>query len=159
MRLFSDTQLTIIFIALFVVSIRANGQNTSKKTPPVSLVCKASQDVLATDLYGPWVLEFSAAGATKPGSNTQSTRLFFKQNPEFAESLAGEFNLSGLRMEVFGDIEDGALDLEESANGKDISAIWKGRISEGSCGQAITGTRRMEATQTEQGFVLRRAGW
>lgn len=76
--------------------------------------------------------------------------------------MAGEFSLNGLRLAVFGDMEDGALDLEESANGKDMSAIWKGRIAEGSCGLAITGMRRLVATQnaqTEQRFVLRRAGW
>jgi hypothetical protein len=64
-----------------------------------------------------------------------------------------------VRHDVYGDIEGGALDFEESNNGKDIIAIWKGRVSEAGCGRAISGKRRDVLTQTEQNFVLRRAGW
>jgi hypothetical protein len=159
MKSIKHIRFTIILIALCAQYTTANGQNGLKNDTLTSSACKASKDWIASDFYGDWVLEISEAGATNASGMTQSTRLLFKQNPEFAESLAGEFSLNGWRMEVFGDIEAGALDLEESANGKDISAIWKGGVSEGSCAKAITGTRRILASQTEQRFVLRRAGW
>ena len=87
------------------------------------------------------------------------TRLHMQRNPEYAESLAGSYRLGENLHEVFGDIEQGALDLEESANGKDISALWKGRVLEGSCGQTIVGKRRSTLDNSEQDFVLRRPGW
>jgi hypothetical protein len=159
MKHLKHLRFTIILIALCAQYITANSQNGLKNDASTSTACNANKDWIASDFYGNWVLELSSAGAVGAGGNLQSTRLIFKQNPEFAQSLAGEFSLGGMRVEVFGDIEDGALDLEESANGKDISAIWKGRVAGGSCGQAIIGTRRLEAEQTEQRFVLRRAGW
>jgi hypothetical protein len=149
-------RFTIIFIALCACFIRAHGQNEPKNASYLNAPsCKAAADFVNTDFFGSWVLELRSAGSTA----TQTTRLTFKRNPEFAESLAGEFDWQGARIEVFGDIEAGNLELEESNNGKDISALWKGRIAEGSCGQAVSGTRRLLATQTEQSFVLRRAGW
>jgi hypothetical protein len=148
-------RFTIILIALCAVLMPTTGQNSSQNSlKSAAPACPVAKDLVNTDLFGAWVLELqSAAGAAV------STRLTMERNPEFAESLAGHFMQGSVRYEVFGDIEDGALDLEESNNGKDIIAIWKGRVSEGSCGQAITGTRRFVATQAEQRFVLRRAGW
>jgi hypothetical protein len=140
-------QNTIIFIALCAGFVPAIGQNEPKNT---LTNCPAAIDLINTDLFGAWTLELQG---------TASTRLTMARNPEFAESLAGNFMLASARHEVFGDIEDGALDLEESNNGKDIIAIWKGRVVSGSCGQAITGTRRLTANQREQSFVLRRSGW
>ena len=148
--------ITLIFIALCAVFVRANGQNELKNTSGQSAPsCKATADFINTDFFGAWVLELRRAD----GATAQTTRLTFKRNPEFAESLAGEFDWQGARIMVFGDIEAGNLDLEESDNGKDIGGLWKGRIAEGSCGQAVSGTRHILATQTEQSFVLRRAGW
>jgi hypothetical protein len=157
-------RFTIFLIAIFSISTWASGQNNAPNpvstrvdnSLTLSISCIASKDVMAKDLYGNWVLELKSI--TEPPSLI-STRLSFKQNPEFSESLAGQFSLQSKTVEVFGDIEEGALELEESDNGKDISALWMGRIAEGSCGQAITGTRRMLATQTTQQFVLRRTGW
>jgi hypothetical protein len=144
----------IILIAASAHPIWAIAQNDSKNSASTSVSCKADKALVASDFYGTWVLVLrSGEGAA------QTAQLLLKQNPEFAESLAGEFILNGQRIEVFGDIEEGVLELEESANGKDISALWKGRLAEGGCGQAITGTRRILAIQTEQSFVLRRAGW
>ncbi len=159
MKYLKAHRITIILIALGAQFTTASSQNSLKNELSTFVSCKASKDWVATDLYGEWILELSETNAAGASSSTFNARLLFKQNPEFAESLAGDFSLSGQRLEVFGDVEDGALDLEESANGKDIRALWKGRISEGSCGKAITGTRRFVATQTEQRFVLRRAGW
>jgi hypothetical protein len=147
---------TIFFIANYCLLASGEAQISSTNLSNTSTRCLSTSTLVAQDMYGNWVLELSAP---IPSASAQTAHLVFKQNPEFAESLAGEFSLGNERLEVFGDIEEGALDLEESANGKDISALWKGRIAEGSCGQAIIGTRRIVATQIEQSFVLRRMGW
>ena len=50
------------------------------------------------------------------------------------------------------------MSLEESDDGTRISAVWDGTVAEGSCGTAITGTRRAGELMTN--FVLRRSrGW
>ena len=144
--------ITINFIALCAYFMSATAQNSLKNGTPAP-VCIASKDLANTDLFGAWSLLLEGGG------NSIVTRLQLQRNPEFAESLAGSFQMGEKKFEVFGDIEDGALDLEETANGADISAIWTGRVVEGSCGQTILGTRRSVADNAEQSFVLRRPGW
>ena len=150
--------LTIFFIALCAVWMPAIGQNDLKSAAEKAASCPEAKDLVNTDLFGAWTLELqSNAGAAV------TTRLTLERNPEFAESLAGFFLQGNIRHEVFGDIEAGVLDLEESSNGKDIIAIWKGRVVSGGCSPAIAGSRRIVGaaanTQAEQSFVLRRAGW
>lgn len=147
------TRYALIFIANFAVFTSAIGQISSANPASTALKCPAIKDLVNTDLFGAWSLLIEGAG------RSQVTRLQMLRNPEFAESLAGSFTLDEKKFEVFGDIEDGAFELEETDNGKDISAIWKGRVVEGSCGQTILGTRRETANNSEQNFVLRRPGW
>jgi hypothetical protein len=130
----------------------ATAQNSLKNGTPAP-ICIASKDLVNTDLFGAWSLLLEGSG------RSVVTRMQLQRNPEFAESLAGNFQIGEKKIEVFGDIEEGAVDLEESANGKDIDAIWTGRVVEGSCGQTILGTRRQVLDNAEQGFVLRRPGW
>jgi hypothetical protein len=147
------TYFAIIFIAINALGACGNAQIHAQNSAPISSICKSSKELINTDLFGAWTLQLqTAAGAI-------STRLTMERNPEFAESLAGHFFNIAKRHDVFGDIEDGALEFEESNNGKDIIALWRGRVTDGSCGQAITGTRRLVNTTIEQNFVLRRAGW
>lgn len=150
------SRFTIIFIALCAGYMPAGAQNSLKndsKIDSASPRCIASQELVNTDLFGAWSVLLEGGG------QSIVTRMQLQRNPEFAESLAGSFSLGAQAFEVFGDIEAGAIDLEESANGKDISAIWKGRVVEGSCGQTILGTRRNVADNKEQSFVMRRPGW
>ena len=130
----------------------ATAQN-SLKNGTSAPACTASKDLVNTDLFGAWSLLLEGAGSSVV------TRMQLQRNPEFSESLAGYFQIDTKKFEVFGDIEEGAFDLEESANGKDIHAIWTGRVVEGSCGQTILGTRRNVTDNTKQSFVLRRPGW
>ncbi len=147
-------RFTIISIALCAGFMPAIGQNEPKNDTKTAANCPDAKDLINTDLFGAWTLELpNGVGA----ANT--TRLTLERNPEFAESLAGNFLQDTIGHEIFGDIEAGMLDLEESNNGKDIIALWKGRVQEGSCGKAITGTRRLVDTTLEQNFLLRRAGW
>jgi hypothetical protein len=120
----------------------------------MTVSCKGAQELINTDLFGAWVLDLQVSPST-----VLSSRLELFRNPDWAESLAGHFMLQGKKHEVFGDVEGGSLEFDETDNGKDIRAIWKGRIAEGSCNAAILGTRRDVATNLEQPFVMRRSGW
>lgn len=149
-------RFTIIFIAACAINAPSIGQFDSKNNVTTGIsACTSAQALINTDLFGAWTLELQGAA----GQSASVHAFSMQRNPEFAESLAGHFVQNGVRHEVFGDIEEGALDMEETNNGKDIRALWKGRVAEGSCGRAITGTRRLLDSQTEQTFILRRAGW
>ena len=54
--------------------------------------------------------------------------LVLRQHPEFAASLRGEFELAGVRSIASGDVEEGEFNLDESHDGKRLSAFWNGRL-------------------------------
>jgi hypothetical protein len=154
----------LFLIAFCALSVSANDQNDLKNSGSNAVTgpatCKAVSELVSSDFYGDWILALQTTDRSAGTNATvQNARLTLNRNPDFPESLSGEVSLNGQRTEVFGDIEDGTLEFEESINGKDISAIWKGKIADGSCGRAITGTRTLTANGTEQGFVMRRGGW
>jgi hypothetical protein len=162
---FHRWQYAIIFIAIGAINTGAHAEKRLKndvfqisfevfhaQMQPVS--CKAVRQLVNTDLFGVWVLDLQQGSA-----GAVSARLELFQNPEWKESLAGRFTLSGSAREMFGDVEEGAVEFEETDNGQDIRAIWKGRVAEGSCNTAILGTRRDVTSNIEQPFVLRRSGW
>jgi hypothetical protein len=149
---------TIIFIAACAVFHWATAQNASENaTQSASASCPAARAIISTDLYGVWTLELAAAGAAA-ASATQHGSVQFEQNPEYEDSIAGWLELGNAKIFVAGDIDQGQFSLEESDDGKRISAVWEGSITEGSCGKAITGTRR--AGEKISSFVLRKpSGW
>ena len=55
-----------------------------------------------------------------------------------------------------GDVEDGELTLEESADGVHIAATWLGDVVQGSCGREIRGTWTLDGQQAGSPFILRK---
>ncbi len=116
-------------------------------------------------LYGAWQVELigSPSATDKPGTQsppTPTTRasMLLEKNPDYDDSLGGWLQWSHQKVSVVGDIDSGSFSLEESDDGTRISAVWEGEIVPGSCGKAITGTRRVGEVVTP--FVLRKsAGW
>ncbi len=153
---------TIIFIAACAVFHWATAQNASENaTQSASASCPAARAIISTDLYGVWRVELGTADGAVPSSPSSSPPrglVRFEQNPEYEDSIAGWLELGDAKVFVAGDIDEGQFSLEESDDGKRISAVWEGSITEGSCGKAITGTRR--AGEKVSSFVLRKAtGW
>ncbi|MEN9885947.1 MAG: hypothetical protein RL758_525, partial [Pseudomonadota bacterium] len=61
---------------------------------------------------------------------------------------------------VAGDVDAGDFTLEESTDGRSISATWTGRVMTDSCGKEIRGRWANATGTTERGFVLRKLpGW
>jgi hypothetical protein len=162
---FTRPRNAIILIAGCAILHWTNAQNVIKNTPAAPTpaapatsaaegkACPDTRDVQARDLYGNWTLEISStSGASKP----QIGRVELEKNPEYADSVSGWLWLADRKIFVAGDIDDGVFSLEESDDGQRISAVWDGQMAQGSCGKAITGTRRVGEVETR--FVLRRAG-
>jgi hypothetical protein len=147
---------TIIFIAACALFHWATAQNDTQNA---SLACPAPQAIVSTDLYGLWNVELGSMDAASPLPSSQQRGLVrFEQNPEFEDSIAGWLELGSATVFVAGDIDEGQFSLEESDDGKRISAVWEGSIAKGSCGKTITGTRR--AGEQVGSFVLSKpSGW
>ena len=113
----------------------------------------------ARELYGRWSVELPQLGE----SGTRALR----RHPEFAASLRGEFDIAGVHSIASGDVEEGDFNLDESRDGKTLSAFWSGRLDMASCGREIRGSLQRLDRPGQKGldtpFVLRReglpAGW
>ncbi len=115
---------------------------------PAAVPCPAATEVAQPQMLGLWRAEFEglAQGAT----------LLIEKHPEYAESISGGINRDGRQGLLAGDMEDGELTLEESDDGKRISATWLGAAVEGSCGREIRGTWQAEDDSPPRKFVLRK---
>ena len=139
-----------IFIAALAMNTWTTAQNSTKTA------CPGATELKAPDLYGTWTVEMPVSSAA--GSASVRGQVVFEKNAEHPDSISGWLTWNGSKVFVAGDIDEGSFSLEESDDGKRISAVWDGAVPEGSCGKAITGSRR--AGDSLVSFVLRRsAGW
>ena len=174
LRLWHRQLIAIILIANYHPLAWTTGHSDAKNAPLAA--CLAATEVSPLHLYGLWRAEWPADA----GRPAVRATLLFEKHAEFAQSLSGGIRREGTELagptppepqlaQVAGDVEDGEFNLEESANGRDITAVWTGRVVEASCGKEITGTWTAINPSTttastpeprERPFVLRkRAGW
>ncbi|MBG9388661.1 hypothetical protein [Caenimonas aquaedulcis] len=133
-------------LALLACALALHGAARAQPASPAA--CPGADELAHVHLIGLWRAEFEglAQGAT----------LLLGQHPELAESVRGAINRNGERAEVSGDVDDGDVTLEESANGVNISATWWGTMEEGSCGKTIKGTWQGAGDSPARAFVLRK---
>jgi len=118
-------------------------------TAPQTAPCPQPDELQAADLYGLWRAEFEPQA-------TPATVLL-ERHPDLAGSVRGVLQREGVRAWVSGDVDNGDFTLEESANGRNISATWLGEVSPESCGREIKGTWTSETQpQKPLRFVLRK---
>lgn len=129
----------IFLIAHCALPVRAAAQS-----------CPKTADIGQPHLLGLWRAEFEGL--------PQGATLLLERHPDYAQSLAGAINRNGERRPVAGDIEDGEFTLEESADGRSISATWMGHVAEGSCGKEIRGTWQDSNGAPARPFILRKQG-
>jgi hypothetical protein len=110
--------------------------------------CFAATEVTQVHMVGLWRAEFEGL--------VQGATLLLEKHPEYEGSLSGSINRDGVRGVVAGDVEKGEFTLEESADGKRISATFVGDVVEGSCGREIRGTWHDEEDSPARNFVLRK---
>lgn len=147
-----------------VLALGLNGPLALAQAQPTA-ACPEPQAIEPVQLYGLWTLHLWPEG----GSEAQPTSrgvLLFGRHPEYPGSVRGELRRSrggqDLSALVSGDAADGVFNLDESADGVTMSAVWEGQVQD--CGRAIRGTRRVAegqpATEPLQHFHLfKRAGW
>ncbi|HWI84273.1 hypothetical protein [Ramlibacter sp.] len=133
------SRLTLLALALALAPLPAPAQRAP---------CPAPAEVEQRHLLGLWRAEFADHG---PGAT-----LLLEPHPEDAQGLRGAINRNGERALLAGDVDLGELTLEESVNGRNISAVWLGDVVEGSCGREIRGTWQAEGDPRTRSFVLRK---
>jgi hypothetical protein len=118
-----------------------------------AFACPKAGEVQARDVFGLWRAEFEGLprGAT----------LWIEKHPEDDGGLSGKANRDGQQSLLAGDVGKGEFNLEESYDGKRISAVWIGDVVDGSCGREIRGIWQEEKDPpVPYRFVLRKqAAW
>ncbi|KQP49901.1 hypothetical protein ASF44_04850 [Pseudorhodoferax sp. Leaf274] len=107
----------------------------------------------ALNLYGAWRAQWQ-------GSDAPAAALQLERHPELGDSVRGRVERDGITALLAGDVDDGDLTLEESRDGKRISATWIGHVVPESCGKEIRGTWNDADSGAKRDFILRRqSGW
>ncbi len=138
-------RIAIVMIAASACISSARGQNDIKPSGP----CPAAADTSQAQLLGHWRAELQGRSAP--------VLLQLTPHPELRESVHGTLQRDGTTVQLSGDVDQGQLTLEESTDGKHISANWLGTVQENSCGQEIRGTWNSDTTPPISiPFVLRK---
>jgi hypothetical protein len=111
--------------------------------------CPPAAEADQADLLGLWLADFDGTGHV--------ATLLLTKRPKDEESFHGRIDRNGEQRLLAGDIDDGTLTLEESADGVHIAATWLGDVVEGSCAREIRGTWTADGDEAHpHAFVLRR---
>lgn len=130
-----------------------------------ALACTA--DMAPAQLYGLWqlVLWPQDGSETAPAS---TGALLFERHPEYPDSVRGHVKRStpgnDRQAQVSGDVASGEFNLDESADGVTMDAVWEGNVTPSGCGQELRGVRRPAegrgSAEPAMNFVLKKApGW
>jgi hypothetical protein len=151
------------FVCLAMTIAWLNGISAAAQTLPTTQPdpCPTAEAITPAHLFGLWQLVLGSP--EKPGGEGELT---FKRHPEFPGSVRGTLVRSAqgtpFRAQVAGDVTDQGFQLEESADGVTIDAVWSGEVLRESCGRAIGGWRRVVEGDSpgealsEQPFVLKK---
>ncbi len=119
--------------------------------------CPAPADLTPQHLYGTWLAKMDGEAGT--------ITIRLGRHPELAGSVSGTLERPGPsgdeRAQVAGDVDEGDFTLEESSDGKRISATWIGQVVDASCGKEIKGTWTKATdtpTNAARNFTLRKQG-
>ena len=137
------------------------------QTPAVA--CSAPADMAPGQLYGLWQLvlwpQDGSGSETAPAS---TGALLFERHPDYPDSVRGHLKRStpgnDRQAQVSGDVASGEFNLDESADGVTMDAVWEGNVTPSGCGQELRGVRRPAegrgSKEPAMNFVLKKApGW
>ena len=115
-------------------------------TPPAARsACPTALQMKQPELLGRWQAELPGL----PGP----VILQLDKHPEWNGTVKGTITRPAGRSIVVGDVNQGKLTMEESADGKSVSGNWFGDVVEGSCGRRVEG-EWLDAQDVSHAFVL-----
>jgi hypothetical protein len=131
--------------------------------PPAA--CLQPWEITPPQLYGLWQISLWPEGGNE-SAPVSTGALLFERHPEYPGSVRGNLKRSTAGNDqqalVSGDVLDGEFNLDESADGVNMDAVWVGQPQD--CGQAIRGVRfpaeGRPASEVKLNFALRKSrGW
>jgi hypothetical protein len=129
--------------------------------------CTAPADLAPAQLYGLWTLSLWPQGGQE-GAPASTGAVLFERHPEYPGSVRGSLKRSSQGNDraarVSGDVTQGEFNLDESADGVSMDAVWEGDVTPSGCGQELRGIRRPAQGSTSgepvMNFMLRKSpGW
>jgi hypothetical protein len=149
-------------LALFI------GMSTAAAQTPTA-ACTASADMAPAQLYGLWQLAlWPQDGGGSEATPASTGALLFERHPEYPDSVRGHVKRTTAgndrQAQVSGDVNSGELNLDESADGVNLDAVWEGNVTPAGCGQELRGIRRAAegrgSAEPVMNFVLKKVpGW
>ncbi|PZO12605.1 MAG: hypothetical protein DCF26_18635 [Burkholderiales bacterium] len=130
--------------------------------------CAAPVDMAPAQLYGLWQLVLWPQDGGNEAAPASTGALLFERHPEYPGSVRGNLKRStpgnDRQALVSGDVTSGEFNLDESADGVTMDAVWEGNVTASGCGQELRGIRRpaegRPAGEPTMNFVLKKApGW
>lgn len=162
-------------VATFWVALMpwaATAQGTAAHThtgTPSAVACATNEEMPPAQLYGLWHLSLWPQEGGNEAAPASRGALLFERHPEHAGSVRGNLKRSTAGNDrqalVSGDVSNGdEFNLDESADGVSMDAVWEGNVTPGRCHQELRGIRRpvegREAGEPVMNFVLKKAsGW
>ena len=113
-----------------------------------STACLAAEKVGQAELLGRWEVRF----ANRQDRGTVD----FVVHPDFEGAVRGTVAYGDASGTVAGDVDEGVFAVDASSDGKNLTALWEGHVTAGSCGRKIEGIWTDSATNTKRPFVLQR---
>lgn len=135
--------------------------------PAATPTCTVHEHLPPAQLGGDWEAFFWPEGGS-PTQPTDRGHLRLERHPEYTAGVRGDLvRGSGGQMRssrVSGDVTEGVFHLDESNDGKAMSAVWSGQALDCGGRLTITGTRRpaegSDSPDPVQAFRLQRfPGW
>ena len=135
------------------------------QTPAVA--CTAPADMVPAQLYGLWQLALWPQDGSE-AAPASTGALLFERHPEHPGSVRGHVKRStpgnDRQAQASGDVTSGEFNLDESADGVNMDAVWEGSVTPSGCGQELRGLRRAaegrSAAEPVMNFVLKKVpGW
>ena len=133
---------------LLAAAFAAGTAAWAQATPSGDAGCQQDEPMADSQLPGQW------AGSID-GQDT-AVHLQLGPHPQWRGMVKGTIERAGAVRPMVGDVEDGNVTLEASADGKHISATWLGTAVEGSCAREIRGDYIEGENAPPRAFVLRR---
>jgi hypothetical protein len=148
-------------VMAFAVVLPASAQSPT-------VVCTQPADMAPAQLYGLWQLVLWPQDGGSEATPASTGALLFERHPDYPGSVRGSLKRStpgnDRQALVSGDVTSGEFNLDESADGVTMDAVWEGNVTASGCGQELRGIRRpaegRALSETVMNFVLKKApGW
>ncbi|MDR3065401.1 MAG: hypothetical protein LBV05_07790 [Comamonas sp.] len=139
------TSRTLIFIAASAFCFNAFAQIDSRSAS----TCPPDWQMSDRQLQGEWTA--SMAGGE------ETARMVLGPHPDWEGNVKGRISRPGSSHPMVGDVNEGTVTLEESADGSRITGTWLGEVVDGSCGTEIHGNYQEGENAPPRAFIMRKA--